>query len=177
MRFEIKIQEGHNGSSYFWFRPVIFKRHDKIGCDDVIELEEEFSIEEEDIHCFLSYFFFKYYDADLIYNKNRYDASRAFEWSLTHNFYTYDTLYKMVDEILVISDMLKKDYNNPELNEIKKRFSIYYMTSPNDIDHENKEAIQDHISVVIDFYKRFTNRIIKMMENNQNTNVISIMGP
>ena len=47
MSFEIEIQEGHNGGSYFWFRPVIFKRHDKVGYDDVVELEEEFSIEEE----------------------------------------------------------------------------------------------------------------------------------
>ena len=41
----------------------------------------------------------------------------------------------------------------------------------------NKETIQKHIFVVIDFYKRFTKRIIKMMENNKNTNIISIMGP
>ena len=177
MSFEIEIQEGHNGSSYFWFRPVIFKRHDKVGYDDVVELEDEFSIEEENIGCFLSYFFFKYYDAELIYNKKRYDACDEFEWYLTHNFFTYDSLYKMVDEILIVADMLEKDYNNPKLNDIKKRFSIYYMTSQDDIDHNNKEAIQKHIFVVIDFYKRFTKRIIKMMENNKNTNIISIMGP
>ncbi len=177
MSFEIEIQEGHNGGSYFWFRPVTFKNPDKIGYDDIVELEEEFSIEEEDIWHFLSYFFFKYYDANLVYNKNRYDACAEFEWYLTHNFFTYDTICKMVDEILIVSDMLEKDYNNPKLNDIKERFSIYYMTSQDDIDHENKDAIQNHIFVVIDFYKRFTKRIIKMMESNKNANVISIMGP
>ena len=83
----------------------------------------------------------------------------------------------MVDEILIVTDMLENDYNNPKLNDIKERFSIYYMTSQDDIDHKNKDAIQKHIFVVIDFYKRFTKRIIKMMESNKNTNVISIMGP
>ena len=83
----------------------------------------------------------------------------------------------MVYEILSVSDMLNNDYNNPKLNDIKKNFSIYYMTSIDDIDHDNEDAIEKHISVVIDFYKRFTKRIIKMMESNKNTNIISIMGP
>jgi len=177
MSFEIEIQEGHDDGACYWFRPVIFKKNDKVDYDDVVELEEEFSIQEDDISCFLSYFFFKYYDAELIYNKKRYDACDEFEWYLTHNFFTYESLYKMVYEIFSVSDMLNNDYNNPKLNDIKKNFSIYYMTSIDDIDHDNEYAIEKHISVVIDFYKRFTKRIIKMMENNKNTNIISIMGP
>lgn len=52
MRFRIEIVEGHNSSSYFWFKPVILKESGKILWDDVIELDEEFSIEETDIDCF-----------------------------------------------------------------------------------------------------------------------------
>ena len=172
MSFEIEIQEGHNGGSYFWFRPVVFENY-----NDFVKLDEEFSIEEDNIAHFLSYFLFKYYDAELIYNKKRYDACNEFEWYLTHNFFTYDTLNKMIEEILSVSDMLQEDYSNHELDDIKENFSIYYMTSHDDADHENEAAIHKHVAVVIDFYKRFTNRLIKMMANNRSTNVISIMGP
>lgn len=179
MSFEIQIEEGHNGGSYFWFRPVTFKNHYTVGYDDVVELEEEFSIEEDDVWHFLSYFFFKYYDPELVYNKNRYDSCIKFEWNLTHNFFTYQALVEMGKEILEVAELLQNDYNNSKLNDIKERFSIYYMTSNDDPDHENvsESAIQKHVGVVINFYERFVKRISEMMKNNPNTNIISIMGP
>ena len=112
MEFQIEIIEGHDTSSYFWFRPVILKEKGKILYDEVAAL-------------------------------------------------------------------LESDYNNPRLDDIKKNFSIFYMCAQNDIDYINHDntAIQKHVSVVIDFYRRFTKRIAAMMENNKNSTVISIMGP
>lgn len=110
MGFQIEIVEGHDSSSYFWFRPVILKDTGKILWDEVVELEEEISIEEGDIDCFLSYFLYKYFDVDLTYNKRRYEYDMGnisdFEWYLTHNFYTYDTLNEMVKEIEEVFDFL-----------------------------------------------------------------------
>ncbi|MCM1048248.1 MAG: hypothetical protein NC433_07475 [Clostridiales bacterium] len=183
MEFQIEIIEGHDTSSYFWFRPVILKEKGKILYDEVIELEEEISIEEGDVECFLSYFLYKYFDKNLTYNKRRYEQGMGyisdFEWYLTYNFYTYDTLTEMIKEIDEVADLLESDYNNPRLDNIKKNFSIFYMCAQNDTDYINRDntAIQKHISVVIDFYHRFTKRIAAMMENNKNTTVISIMGP
>lgn len=183
MEFQIEIIEGHDPSSYFWFQPVILKESGKILWDEVIELEEEFSIEEGDIECFLSYFLFKYFDRELSYNKRRFEHGvgyvSGFEWNLTHNFYTYDGLMKMTKEIDEVAALLELDYNNPCLDDIKKNYSIYYMCNQSDADYINRDdsAIQNHISVVIDFYHCFTKRIIKMMENNKNTTVLSIMGP
>lgn len=73
MEFQIEIIEGHDTSSYFWFRPVILKESGKILYDEGVELEEEFSIEEGDVECFLSYFLYKYFDKNLTYNKRRYE--------------------------------------------------------------------------------------------------------
>ncbi len=41
MEFQIEIIEGHDPSSYFWFRPVILKESGKILWDKVVELEEK----------------------------------------------------------------------------------------------------------------------------------------
>lgn len=183
MGFQIEIVEGHDPSSYFWFRPVMLKETGRVLWDEVVELDEEFSIEEGYIDCFLSYFLYKYFDANLTYNKRRYEYYMGyisgFEWYLTHNFYTYDVLNEMVKEILEVAALLESDYNNPRLDDIKKKFSIFYMCHQRDVDYINGDdnAIQKHISVVIDFYHRFSKRITSMMENNKNTTVISIMGP
>lgn len=183
MEYQIEIKEGHDTSSYFWFRPVILKESEKLSDDGVIELEEEFSIEEGDVECFLSYFFYKYFDENLSYNKRRYEWGMGyisgFEWYLTYNFFTYDTLKEMVKEIEETAALLESDYDNPRLDDIKKNFSIFYMCDRDDYDYINCEhtAIREHISVVIDFYRRFSKRITAMMENNKITTIISIMGP
>jgi len=182
-KFEIKIIEGHNYSSYFWFKPVIIAREDKVEYDDVTELEEEFSIEEGDVECFLYYFFAKFFDKELPFNKNRYELGEyienTFEWYLTYNFYTYETAEAMIKEILETAHLLETDYNNSSLEELKKDFSIYYMCPYDCPDYKsgNEAAIQKHISVVISFYRRFAERLSLMIKNNPSANIISIMGP
>lgn len=182
--FEISIIEGHAPSSYFWFQPVCVNNKDRIILnDDVEELGEEFSIEEGDIDCFLSYFFYKYFDKENIYNKNRYEYGigyiRDFEWYLTHNFFTYQALKVMLQDVSCSADMLETDYDNPLLDNLKERFSIYYMCPCDSDDYKlgNDQAIRSHVAVVIDFYRRFVNRLTLMMENNPETFLISIMGP
>ncbi|MDE6593610.1 MAG: hypothetical protein K2K57_11190 [Oscillospiraceae bacterium] len=183
MDFKIEIVEGHDPSSYFWFRPVILKESGKILWDEVIEAEEEFSIEVEDVRCFLAYFFYKYFDKELTYNKRRYDDIEGyisgFEWYLTYNFYTYDTLRDMIKEILETASLLENEPDDPRLEDIKKEFSIFYMCSPDDPDYINGDnsAVRKHIHVVTDFYRRFAERLTAMMENNRDTNIISVMGP
>lgn len=41
MERQIEIVEGHDPSSYFWFRPAILKESGKKLWDEFIELEEE----------------------------------------------------------------------------------------------------------------------------------------
>lgn len=54
--YEIEIIEGQDPSFYFGFRPVIVEKKKRIFWDEVVEPEEEFSIEEEDIRCFSIFF-------------------------------------------------------------------------------------------------------------------------
>ena len=182
MAYEIKIKEGHDPSSYFWFRPVIVKKKEKILWSDVQELDDEFSIEENDIYCFLSYFFLKYFDRNLYFNQHRFEYAgyiEGFEWNLTTNFYTYDCINKMLDDIESAAEMLKNDYSNELLAPVKEKFSLYNMCEPSHSDwiNRNQAAIKDHVDVVIDFYGRFVHRLRKMMSDNPQTHLISIMGP
>lgn len=188
--FEIEIKEGHDCSSYFWIRPVRVEAKGKILWDKTAYMGEEISIEESDVDCFLAYFFYKFFDKELLYNKNRWDECEGefitdFEWWLTDNFYTYETMRKMLEEITQAALMLEKDYDNPALNEIKKKFSVFYMCDCNSEDYKNyakdlvskEEIIRKNIGVVIDFYFRFVRRMYQMMRRNPDAFLISIEGP
>lgn len=184
MKFEIEIKEGHDYSSYFWIRPVTIKLGEKIRYyDNVTELDEVISIEEGDVECFLRYFFYNHFDNELIFNKRRYEDGLGyidgFEWYLTYNFYTYERIRAMAEDINKTAELLKTDFDNPSLAELKKDFSIFYMCPSDDKDYieGNSENIKNHIDVVIDFYGRFTKRILQMLNNNPETDIISIMGP
>ena len=185
MSRQIEIKEESDPSSYFYFHPVIIEKKSKITEDDVRYLDEKFLIEEGDIECFLFYFLKKYFDENLLYNRERYDECEGyihhFEFYLTDNFYTYETLEKMCDEILDVARLLETDYNNAQLDSIKEFFSVFYLCDREDPDYQNrntsKEAMQRHIGAVIDFYRRFVDRLRIMMKNNQDTDLISVMGP
>lgn len=128
---EIEIIEGYDPSSYFWIQPAVVADSEIIEYEDITLFEDEISIEETDVDCFLYYFFNKYFDLKLYCNKKLYGRvvsgeanPNGFEWYLTENFYTYDTMRMMLCEILEIADLLEKDFSNKGLDVIKKRFSI-----------------------------------------------------
>lgn len=181
-KFEIKIIEGHDYGSYFWFQPVSVEKKDPVLWEEIISSEDEISIEEGNIECFLEYFLRKYFDKELFYNRYRYDDmeyTTEFEWYLTDNFYTYECMRKMLQEISKAADLLETDYGNEELKDIKKEFSIFYMCSCHHSDYieRKNENIENHKDVVIDFYRRFVSRMSRMMEEHPETDLISVMGP
>lgn len=189
MAYEIEIIEGHDPSSYFWFHPVKVKDNGKdlIYDEDIFLYDEEFSIEEGDIECFLWHFFEKYYDKELFCNKRYYDRvegganPNGFEWYLTDNFYKYETIKSMLAEINEVADLLENDFDNELLSPIKNHFSIFYMTEHDNPDHisgnSTNEALRRHKECVISFYRRFVDRLSRMMENNPQVDMISICGP
>ncbi len=56
----------------------------------------------------------------------------------------------MIKEIEEVASLLESDYDNPRLNDIKKKFSIFYMCDQSDADYINCDntAIQKHISIM-----------------------------
>ena len=70
---EIRIVDGHNGSSYFWIMPVrVVDDSDTNDLDNVAEMKiSEISIEEDDVDQYLTPFLYTYFDEELEANKKR----------------------------------------------------------------------------------------------------------
>ncbi len=182
---QILIVEGHDGGGYFWIMPVKHVPVTKEYWQGIKEYrKEEISIDDMDISEFLYYFLDKYYDDQYPYGDSRdpYCENR-FQWNLDYNIYTYDTMKVMLNDIEECCNLLKTDYDNPKLDDLKKHFSIY--TFEPDLLYERKklgkkkeaEIIKNNIYIAIEFYERFVHRMRTMMDNAKDYNLISFMGP
>ncbi|MBQ3588005.1 MAG: hypothetical protein II977_05515 [Oscillospiraceae bacterium] len=140
---------------------------------------------------FLYWFLNKYFDREIDYHKKR-EEGPEFEWYLTDNLYSYDTVRRMITDIQEKVALLAKDYDNPALDGLKKRYSMFYMgyryksilDSETDeyeifyeLDVDEEQFIKDNIGVAIDFYNRFCRLLQQMMEHNPDNEFISFMGP
>lgn len=175
---EIGIVDGHDNSSYFWIMPVrVIKSDNTNELDSVAEMRSiEISIEELDIYHYLTPFLYKYFDDELEANRRRIEFHytddegnecinyvKGFEWYLTNNFYTFESVSKMIDDIKDTIDALSSNNENEYTNKLKKNGGI-------EIHSEN---------IIIDFYNRFIYRMEYMMKVGAENgyNLISFMGP
>ena len=121
----------------------------------------------------------KYYEKELDYNQRRDEfIDDGFEWYLTHNFYTYERMIHLLLEIEETVELLKNDYHNAKLNELKKRFSMYLCDAgTKDYNNPNADAVRKNVGAIIDFYQKFICRIQNIIKSFPETNLISVMGP
>ena len=144
---QIRIIDGHDCSSYFWIMPArIIDYTDTNELDNVAEMRSvEISIEEDDVDQYLSYYFRKYFDSKLNANQKRVgyyfeddDGTEQityitdFEWYLTYNFYTFDSIRRMITEIRRTVSTL----DNNRLVDFYKRF-IYRLEYMIQVGSEN----------------------------------------
>ncbi len=194
----IEIKEGHDSSSYFWIMPVKVKdlTKDTNNLDNVEEYRKlEISIEEENVRAFLFPLLLKYFDDNLLANKKREGVDivsytngvqSTFEWYLTYNYYTMQSVRDLINEIKEIIELLENDFNHAKLDYMKEDYDwILYLDDKIDINKlpdNKKERIK-----LTKTYKRdiisFYNRFIKYMENmikegsKKGYCFISFMGP
>ena len=201
---EIGIVDGHNSSSYFWIMPVRvvdWTNTDEI--DNVAEMRSvEISIEESDVDQYLTPFLYKYFDPELEANKKRVDYwgidedgnerpvyHTGFEWYLTHNFYSFDTMKKIICDIRDTIEALETGRNNEYTSELRKKRGIatYELLYAKDLTEEqvqeynaNRPTEDDtEIGLILDFYHRLIYRLEYMMKVGQEKgyDLISFMGP
>ena len=189
MAHTIKIMKGHNGGDCFWIMPVkCHPKGDSLDYDDVTEERKfEISICEDDVDCFLYAFFSKYFDLDLKWNKIRAEGmnTEEFEWNLEHNFYTYETIDLLLEDMRKVIGLLKTDYDNPYPKPFKKNYRLSYMIDEERnfgekmylTDAQEQQLIRENIGVVIDFYERFILELSEMMKQAPDYDLISAMGP
>lgn len=201
---EISIVDGHDSSSYFWIMPVrVIDDSDTNEIDNVAEMKSaEISIEEDDVAQYLTPFLYRYYDDDLEANKQRFkgycvdddgneqpDAVCSFEWYLTHNFFTFDSIQQLLKDIEDTVDALISGRETEYTKELKiKRgtatYQLLYAKNLNEeevSEYNANRPTEDNteVELVIDFYRRFLYRMEYMMKvgAEKGYNLISFMGP
>lgn len=193
----IEIIEGHDCSSYFWIMPVKFNYKDYQKYSDYWDAveklkEKEISIEESDVENFLYYFLKKYFDEKFEPNQKRDEIRNQqgegiegypmFEWYLEHNFYSFESIEEMLKDIENKILLIKNDYNNNDLSELKNGFSwLAYLET--DTKEKSKEELnryaEEHKETIINFYNKFIEYMKDMIKEGKEKgyDLISIMGP
>ena len=187
---EIGIVDGHDSSSYFWIMPVrIIDYEDTADLDSVAEMRSaEISIEEDDIAQYLTPFLYNYFDEELEENKKRKDVS-GFEWYLEHNYFTYEQMAHILNDIAETVDALVsgRETEYTKKLEIKRGTTTYQLLYAKNLDEDevaeynaNRLTEDDtEVGLIIDFYQRFVYRMEYMMRvgKEKGYNLISFMGP
>lgn len=187
---EIKIIDGHDGSSYFWIMPVrIVDLSDTNDMESVAEMRSiEISIEEDDVAQYLTPFLYKYFDEELEANKHRSDAN-GFEWYLTYNFFTYESIEHILNDIRDTVDALSTGRDNEYTAKLKEKrgtatYKLIYakdLTADQIAEYNANRPTEDstELELIIDFYRRFLYRMEYMLKfgEEKGYNLISFMGP
>ncbi len=201
---EIGIVDGHDSSSYFWIMPVrVINYSNTNAMDNVAEMRSvEISIEEDDIAQYLTPFLYEYYDDELEANKKRMNdywvdddgnvhstPVIGFEWYLTHNFFTFDSMTEILKDIADTVEALSvgKETEYTKKLKIKRGTTTYQLLYAKNLNDEeiarynaNRPTEDDtEIGLIIDFYQRFIYRMEYMMKigKEKGYDLISFMGP
>ena len=193
----IEVEEWHNYGDSFWLMPVkardISKNcaySDNLDCME----DEEISISESSFEDFLYPVFKKHFDKDLSENRQRWESYsseerkyvKGFEWYLTNNFYTYDSMDEVLKEIEETAAILEKDYDDPRLNELRKGFGNlpdympgYWQRKEMMSEDEADRMVRENKAYILDFYRRFVDSIRSMIKAGEAAGykLISVCGP
>jgi hypothetical protein len=187
---EIGIVDGHDSSSYFWIMPVrVIEYEDTADLDSVAEMRSvEISIEEDDVDQYLTPFLYEYFNEEIEANKNRKDVS-GFEWYLKHNFFTFDQMSHILEDIADTVEALVsgKETEYTKKLKIKRGTATYQLLYEKNLTEEEVAAYNANrpteddtkVKLVVDFYQRFLYRMEYMMRvgEEKGYDLISFMGP
>lgn len=198
-RREIEIINGHYSSSYFWIMPVRVVDYSDSGCfDNVAEMKSvEISIEEDDVAQYLKPFLDQYFDKDIEANKKRVDHCyydeddnmeityiTGFEWYLTHNYYTFDSINKIIEDIGDTIEALSMGKENRYTARLRETITntigwLYKAKQATFSEADRCAAEETEIRAIIDFYRRFIYKMQYMMQVGKENgfDLISVMGP
>lgn len=174
---EIKIVDGHNRLSYFWIMPArIIDYTDTDDPDSVSEMNSvEISIEEDDVNQYLKPFLYKYFDNKLEANKH----ITNFEWHLTNNFYTFDSIRAIIKDLNDTKDALLNGRTNEYTSELKVKYTNMSVEEVEKYNKDRTTADDTPAKMIANFYERLVYRLEYMLRVGEENgyNLISVMGP
>ena len=201
---EIRIADGYYGSSYFLISPVrVIDNSDTSLSDNVARMRSTaISIEENDVDQYLTPFLYKHFDAELEANTRRVDSHWIdedgrerekivdyFEWYLTHNFFSFDSIAAILRDIEDTIHALScgEETEFTKKLRVKRGWGAQELIYAKDLSQEqvaeynaNRPKTDDtNIDLIIDFFNRFIYRMEYMMKvgKEKGYTLISFMGP
>ena len=173
-------------SMLFTIKPVrVIDDSDTNDFDNVSEMSGvTVSLDDTDAYIYLSPFLDKYFDAELDANKKRVDYYsedddgneepvyiQTFEWYLTQNYYTFDSVLNIIKDIRNTIDSLSSGKENVFTAKIREKrgFSTW----------DRMEEVNNPTELIINFYRRLNYRLEYMLTVGKENgfNLISFMGP
>ena len=174
---QVEIESGRGDGGTFW---IIGANENKEMKPSIPDLDcFGMSIDDTYVGEFLSVFLYRYYDPS-IQQRDEYEGP-DFDW-YGINLYSFENIRKMLLDIYRTIDLIKTNYDDPELAKFKSKWSIYeYMDySERTIKDMTAEEInclrRKRIPKAIDFYERFCLRMEHMLKI-PGINLISFAGP
>ncbi|MBQ8143261.1 MAG: hypothetical protein IJ042_00525 [Butyricicoccus sp.] len=172
---QIAIINGRDSGGVYWIFPISLD-------DETVEERMPvtsgygIAIDEGDVREFLSFFLVQWFDPSIQerdeWEENRFD-------SYGHNYYTFESIRRMLEEIRAASWLLQEEYDHPVLDDLKSGFTWYLYTSKNwqeVTEAEKNELRRNRVPLAVDFYERFCARMEEMMTL-PGRNAISFAGP
>lgn len=159
------------------------------------------TVHEDDIMNFFYSFF-----CEKIPPRESFDkASEAFQHRVLFdnyddNIYTYEDIHRMAALLRQMADTMEKDGNDPSLELMKKNLTSYDLADYESPDYREwerrayraaeqsgdyratikqweREWVDSHLSVAVDFYRRFADALEGLMQEAPEYNLICFSGP
>lgn len=150
--------------------PIKIKKYGRNGLSiysDECDIEfgnNGFSVEEFPFDDVFYYFMDKYFDKHLKWNKLSHEDC----WDMFgENYFTYESIRDMIDELEKVCNLIENDYDNTCLEFIKrKNYGEHKVTLP-------KYIVKKYIRV----YKAFVEALKTIIKNNPDFDLILFAGP
>ncbi len=180
--YQIEISNGIDLYDKYLFVPVKVDDAQSIAFGEVHENEVCFSVSSIYVEVFLFHFLKKHFDPTLKYNSHRVTNWRndtyqcVFDELGGYNFYTYDTIRKMIIDLEETARLLETDFDNPLVAPIISRYEVCYLHAPDSEAWEDGEfgEVKDHVSVVCDFYRRVAKSLLYAIENSSEYDLFNV---
>ncbi len=197
---EIEIVDGYDSSSFVWIRPAkVTDYTDSNGRNNVSVMSSaRISIDERDVGKYLSPFLYKYFDNDLLANRMRREYHwtdddgtehstylTGFQWYLTHNFYSYESMKDIINDMRDTMEALRSGRENKYTEELLEGCAPEEGSAEEEQDEDEEYAAftprnrRTETGRIISFFERLIYRLEYMMRvgKEKGFDLISFMGP
>lgn len=181
MNRSMMITREHDYGNAYWIQPVRVSDVEYITSEQVRESSNEISIQADDFDSLLAYFFKQHFDGSQSYNQHRYSLdmnptgrSDKFEYYLEHNFYTYQQMEDIIQEIESVADAFRGSVYDNITDEllafVNGYFNVYFGL--------NKAVTYDMFKhKLCDFYQKFVSEVRRMMKECPECTLFDVMAP